>query len=82
MPPVKAPIELKDIKRGPIASVRVHTNMFVGNKELTPNNPAETSAGWSLVEDGDYLWLRYQDGPWARTHASNVRFVLYEKAKP
>jgi hypothetical protein len=35
-----------------------------------------------MIEDGDFLWLRYREGPWGKTHQSNVRFILYEMAKP
>jgi hypothetical protein len=82
MPPAKPPTSRAEIVHGPIASARFHTDLFIGGKQITPNGPAETSQGWTMVEDGDYLWLRYRDGAWGKTHQSNVRFVLYEVAKP
>jgi len=80
MSPANKPPTRAEIVHGPIASARFHTDLFIGGKQITPNGPAEVSQGWTMVEDGDFLWLRYRDGAWGKTHQSNVRFVLYEVA--
>jgi hypothetical protein len=81
------PIEVKTeggahLTHGPIAAARFLTDVFAGNKQVTPNNPAETKDGWTLIEHGQFLWMRYQAGPWCKIHMSNVRYINYAPVAP
>lgn len=62
---------------GPIEFARFHTDMFISGKSVTPNGPASVKDGWELIEDGEFLWMRYRGNGWGRVHASNVRYVQY-----
>ena len=67
---------------GEVFSLRTHTAVMVGPKELNPRDYAEHGTQWTILIDDERncVWIGWQGEWWSRVEWGNIQYVRYCKA--